>query len=69
MIRFIFYLIGIYMISISITFIIIYFNLLNVGYNFIEYVNFIIRRIEVLLFVPGVILLFISLFKKKGQSK
>ena len=35
---------------------------MSLGYNFLEYVNFIIRRIECLNFVFGVIFMIISTF-------
>lgn len=56
---------GIVLISISISFLIIYINLLNMGYTFSEYVNFIIRRLEIIAFIPGVCLVIISMLKRK----
>ena len=44
------------------SYILIYLNLLSIGYNFLEYVKFIIRRIECLNFVFGVIFMIISTF-------
>ncbi len=44
-------------------FIISYLNLLSVGYNFLDYVYFIIRRVECLLFIIGICIL---LFNNKG---
>ena len=41
---------------------ILYLNLLSIGYSFFEYVNFIIRRIEVLSLFIGMFMLFISIF-------
>ena len=48
---------------ISLSYIIIYLNLLTIGYNFIEYVNFIIRRVECMniflgLFMMSIIIIF-----------
>lgn len=40
---------------------ILYLNLFNFGYNFFEYVNFIIRRIECLNTFLGIFLIIISL--------
>ena len=65
MLRILLYILGILIVSISISFIIIYLNLLNMGYSFLDYVNFIIRRIEVVIIIVGVLLLFISLRKEK----
>ena len=59
------FVIGIVLISISISFLIIYINLLNMGYTFSEYVNFIIRRLEIIAFIPGVCLIAISMLKRK----
>lgn len=62
------FILGIFLISISITFIIIYFNLFTFGYTFLQYVNFIIRRSEIYLFIPGILLLYLSCIKK-GKIK
>ena len=43
-------------------FIISYLNLIPLGYNFLEYVNFIIRRIECLNAIIGIILMIIAIF-------
>lgn len=61
------FILGIYLVSLSITFIIIYLNLLNQGYNFMEYVQFIIRRPEILSIFLGLFLIFISF--RKGKIK
>lgn len=58
-------LISVFLISLSITFDIIYLNLLTMGYSFIDYVNFIIRRWECLIFVLGIILLYFIIRKDK----
>ena len=55
-------LLGITLTVIGLTNIILYLNLLVNGYTFLEYVNFIIRRIECLNFVFGVIFMIISTF-------
>ena len=46
---------------ISLSFIIIYLNLLSVGYNFLDYVHFIIRRVECLNIFLGLLLIILSL--------
>lgn len=46
---------------ISLSYIIIYLNLLTIGYNFLEYVHFIIRRIECLNLFVGLIIIILSL--------
>lgn len=65
--KLILFVIGILLISVSISFIIIYINLLNMGYTFLEYVNFIIRRMEIIAFVPGVFLVIVSMLKRKDR--
>lgn len=54
------FLFGFGMSVISLSFIIIYLNLLTFGYNFFEYVQFIIRRVECLNLITGIILIVIS---------
>lgn len=46
---------------ISLSFIIIYLNLLTIGYNFLDYVHFIIRRVECLNLFSGLILVLLAL--------
>jgi len=46
---------------ISLSFIIIYLNLLTIGYNFLDYVNFIIRRIECLNLITGLFLIILTM--------
>ena len=47
-------------------YIICYLNLLNIGYNFLEYVNFIIRKIECLFMPIGIIIMIICIYVPKG---
>lgn len=42
-------------------YIIVYLNLLSIGYNFFQYVNFIIRRLECLNALFGIIIMIISI--------
>ena len=46
---------------------ILYLNLLSIGYSFLEYVNFIIRRIEVLSLFIGMFMIFISIFYRRKK--
>ena len=55
------FLIGFGLTTIGSVYIICYLNLFNIGYNFLEYVNFIIRRIECLNFIIGIIFMILSL--------
>lgn len=48
---------GIILIINSAIYIISYLNLLNIGYKFSEYVYFIIRKIECIILIPGIIIL------------
>ena len=47
---------------------ILYLNLLSIGYSFFEYVNFIIRRIEVLSLFIGMFMLFVSIFYRRKDE-
>ena len=67
--RFLIFLIGFGLSVIGLSYIIMYLNLLTIGYNFLEYVNFIIRRIECLNFFIGIILILISIFFKGGKNE
>ena len=68
MIRIFFFLTGFALMVIGFTFILLYLNLLTIGYNFSFYVNFIIRRIECYYTVIGfdIILLTLTI---KGDKK
>lgn len=63
--KFLTLIIGILLTGFSLTFIIIYINLLSIGYTFINYVNYISRRWECLLIIPGVLLIINALRKGK----
>lgn len=56
--------VGINLISYSLMFFIIYFNLFTLGYNLGHYIFNIITHIETLLFIPGIYLIYSSLYKK-----
>lgn len=57
---------GILLTSISLMFIIMYLNLINMGYRFFDFFYFIIKRIECLMFFLGIILIVVSMNLKKG---
>lgn len=59
--RFILFLFGFGLTTIGFVYIICYLNLLTIGYNFIDFVNFIIRRIECLNSVFGIIIMYLSI--------
>ena len=49
-------------------YVISYLNLLAFGYKFLEYVNFIIRRIECINLIIGIILIIISIMLPGGKK-
>ncbi len=61
MFRILLYIIGVIFTSIGLFFIIIYLNLLTIGYSFFDFVKFISRRVEVWLFVIGIVCIALSL--------
>lgn len=62
------FLMGFGLTVIGFIYIISYLNLLTIGYNFYEYVNFIIRRIECIYSIIGLILITISINMKRGDK-
>ena len=66
--RVLLFLIGFGLTVIGFTFIITYLNLTTIGYSFFDYLKFIIRRLECVLAVVGIIFINISL-NKKGERK
>lgn len=62
------FLIGFGLAIIGLVYIISYLNLLSLGYNFLDYVHFIFRRIECLFAVIGIILIFLSIFIPGGKK-
>jgi len=68
LVRIFIFLIGFGLTVIGSVFIISYLNLLSIGYNFIEYVNFIIRRIECIYALVGIILISLTIFIPGGNK-
>ena len=62
MTRIIFFLIGFGLSTIGFIFIISYLNLIPLGYNFAEYVNFICSKVECLIGPIGLIITYLSIF-------
>lgn len=58
------FVLGVVMASIGLSFIIIYLNLLNMGYNFREYVQFIISKWECMIIFIGILIIFLSIYRK-----
>ena len=65
--RIFFFLIGFGFTVVGNVYIISYLNLLTIGYNFFDYVNFIIRRIECLYSIIGIIIIIISILWPGGK--
>ena len=69
MIRVFFFLLGFGLMVIGCSFIILYLNLTTIGYNFLEYVNFIIRRVECYFSIIGFIIMILSITLKGEYRK
>jgi len=69
MIRVFFFLLGFGLMVIGCSFIILYLNLTTMGYNFLEYVNFIIRRVECYFSIIGFIIMILSIALKGDYRK
>lgn len=67
MTRIFFFLIGFGLMVIGWTYIILYMNLMSIGYNFNEYVNFIIKRIECYYSIFGLLIIIVT-FLIKGEK-
>ena len=61
MFRILLYILGIILTSIGLFFIIIYLNLLTIGYSLFDFVKFISRKVEVWLILIGIICIALSL--------
>lgn len=59
------FILGFILSSLSLTFLFLYLNILNIGYGFVEFINFIIGKWELYLFFIGIILMVVSLRKGK----
>ena len=64
MTRIFFFLLGFGMMTIGFVYIILYLNLLTIGYNFLDYVNFISKRIECYFSLIGLIIINLSIYIK-----
>mgnify|MGYP005777409333 CR=1 FL=1 len=68
MTRFFFFLVGFGLTLIGCIYIIIYLNLTTIGYNFLDYVKFIIRRPECLISIIGLILMYFSISREDNNE-
>lgn len=66
--RVITFLFGYALTLIGFIYIISYLNILNLGYNFIFYVNFICRRVECFFVIIGLILITLSIYLPGGKK-
>ena len=69
MVRVFFFLLGFGLMVIGCSFIILYLNLTTMGYNFLVYVNFIIRRVECYFSIIGFIIIILSIALKGDYRK
>ncbi len=68
MLRIFFFLVGFSFLVIGNTFIILYLNLLSIGYNFSFYIHFITRRVECYYSIIGLVIIILTL-TIKGDKK
>ena len=66
--RIIMFIIGLIMASIGLSYIIIYLNLLVIGYSFIDYLIYIFTKLECIIFFVGYILLLLSIVIKRRKE-
>ena len=68
LLRIFFFLFGFGLMVVGFTYVILYLNLLSIGYNFLESVNFIFSRIECYFIFVGLVILILSICIK-GDAK
>ncbi len=59
------FVLGFFLSSIGLTYILIYLNLLVMGYTFIDYLGYIFTKFETLMFFIGYILIIFSIYERK----
>lgn len=67
LVRIFLFLLGYALTVIGFIYIISYLNLMSLGYNFLEYVNFIIRRVECIYSIMGIIIILLSIYIPGGD--
>ncbi len=65
LLRIVMFLTGVLLCAVSLCFFVIYLNLLNMGYSFYDFVHFISKKFECWCLLIGIILIFLSLIKRK----
>lgn len=68
LVRIFFFLLGFGLTVIGFIYIISYMNLLSLGYNFLDYVKFIISRIECLYALFGIIIIILTIYIKGDKT-
>lgn len=68
LIRIFFFLTGFGLTVVGFVYVIAYLNLLTIGYNFDEYVNFIIRQPECFYTLIGIVIMLICIFIPGGKK-
>ncbi len=63
------FLIGFGLTVIGFVYMISYLNLLSLGYNFLEYVQFIVRRLECMYSVIGILIIVLDLYIPGGKHE
>jgi len=63
--RVILFIIGLLLSTIGFSFIIIYLNLLVMGYTFLEYLMYILKKVECIIFFIGYLFIIFSIFHRK----
>lgn len=66
--RIFFFLLGFGLMVIGFTYVIIYLNLLYLGYSWVEYLEYIVTRAECLFAVIGFMIMTLSIFMKGGAK-
>lgn len=69
MIRIILFLFGFGLSIIGFIYIIMYLNYLSIGYSFLDYLRFIITRIECLVSILGIIIINLAIFMKGDKNE
>ena len=62
--RIFFFLFGFGLMTVGFIYLILYLNMLNVGYNFYDYVHFIIKRIECYFTIIGLVIMNLAIYIK-----
>ncbi len=68
LIRIVSFIIGFLLASLSLAFIMLYINIINLGYNFIDFLNFILKKPELYLLFIGIILMMLAFRKDKKND-